>query len=77
LPYIFSEELKSKCITVSTDKLAFLYFLLRVNGKFKTTDLVQIAKNLNHQRYLNLSEQIIKNSSYQELLDLAYEKYIY
>nr|WP_275851470.1 hypothetical protein [Sulfurimonas sp. SAG-AH-194-C20] len=71
-PYISKVDLNNNIITSRTDKISFFYFLLRINGSFKTSDIVRLSKNLSHQKYLNMSEDDFIRLSYREILNYVF-----
>ncbi len=72
-PYISKVDLNNNIITTRTDKISFFYFLLRINGSFKTSDIVKLSKNLSHQKYLNMSEDDFIKLSYREILNYVFK----
>lgn len=69
IPYVLKDELKSKKITILTDKIGFYYFILRVNNHFSSLDVVNLSKTLQHK---NKIDQKIIDFSYGEILNYAY-----
>lgn len=72
IPYVFKEDLKSKNITTASDKISFLYFLLRLTNKFSNVNVVKLSKNLNHYMFLKINYKIISDMSYNDVLEYAF-----
>ena len=66
-PYVDKKELKSQRLTSKTDKIGFFYFVLRVNKKFSSYQVVKLVKNLHHKK-IGFD---IESFSYNEILNQA------
>lgn len=73
IPYVLKADLESKSVTISTDKLGFFYFILRINRYLTDTDIVSLSKNLNHKKYIRINEEELELISYEKLLDKAFK----
>ena len=73
-PYISKLDLKEKNITIRTDKIGFYYFVLRINKLMKSRDVSELTKKWHHKRWLNISESRLKKTSYETLLNLAFDE---
>ena len=74
LPYVLKSDLDKTQVSTVTDKLAFFYFVLRVNNAFGPKQIVQLSKNFNHNKYLEFDINTIGSVTYEELLNRAYLK---
>jgi len=72
IPYLANEDKDNDVVTNLTDKIGFIYFLLRIKGIFKPNDIVYLSKTFYHKKYLGIDENEIKNLNYIKLV----EKYI-
>lgn len=70
MPYIIKSDLDNQKLTILTDKISFIYFLLRITRKMKSMDVVKLSKSLNHERFLNIKFNEIKKMTYNQLLDI-------
>jgi len=69
IPYVLKSDLDNKIITISTDKIGFFYFILRINNAFASANVVELSKDLNHSIF-NVRD--IDKMSYIEILHIAY-----
>ena len=70
LPYILKTELKSKNITIASDKLSFYYFVLRTMGVFKAENIVKLSKSLDHKQYTKLDDNFWHTVTYNQILNM-------
>ena len=73
LPYISKFDLKNRVITNRTDKLGFIYFILRVNHFLSSKDVVDLSQDLEHSRILQLTENELDEMDYYDLVNYAYK----
>ena len=73
-PYFSKKELKDGKISFLTDKIAFFYFILRINGGFSNRKLIELTKTFNHRSALGVSEKEFGDLSYLSILKMAFEK---
>lgn len=71
IPYTTKNELNTHKITFLTDKLGFIYFILRVQNIMPSKDVVMLSKDFKHEKYLNISYKEITDMSYIELIDIV------
>ena len=72
-PYFSKEEVKRGEISFLTDKIAFYYFILRINGGFSNRNLVELTKTFNHQVVLGMCEKDFGQLNYKTILKIAFE----
>lgn len=72
VPYVVKEELTNRNLTTLTDKLGFLYFVLRVQKKMSSFDVVKLSKSFDHEQYLKMKYSDIESMSYREILERVY-----
>jgi hypothetical protein len=73
MPYISKFDLKNRVITNRTDKLGFIYFILRVNHFLSSKDIVDLSQDLEHSRILQLTENELDEMDYYDLVNYAYK----
>jgi serine/threonine protein kinase len=73
LPYISKFDLKNGVISNRTDKLGFIYFILRVNHFLSSKDVVDLSQDLEHSRILQLTENELDEMDYYDLVNYAYK----
>ena len=73
-PYFSKKEVKDGEISFLTDKIAFFYFILRINGGFSNRKLIELTKTFNHRSVLGVSEKEFGDLSYLNILKMAFEK---
>lgn len=73
-PYISRLDLEEGTITIRTDKLAFYYFILRINQKMTSRNVVDLSKSLDHYIYTGMSECEFSKMTYSDILEKAYRK---
>jgi serine/threonine protein kinase len=76
MPYISKFDLKNRVITNRTDKLGFIYFILRVNHFLSSKDIVDLSQDLEHSRILQLTENELDEMDYYDLVNYAYKLFI-
>jgi len=69
VPYVAKCDVERNAISTLTDKIGFIYFLLRISGKFSARDIVQLSKNFEHERYLGMNEMDLMSCSYRYLVN--------
>lgn len=72
IPYIAKSELKDNDISNLTDKIGFIYFLLRIQGMLGPKQIVSLSKSFDHEAFIGMREEEITHTSYRCLL----EKYL-
>lgn len=72
-PYFSKEEVKRGKISFLTDKIAFFYFILRINGGFSNRNLVELSSTFNHQAVIGMCEKDFGQLSYTNILNIAFE----
>lgn len=72
-PYFSKEEVKRGEISILTDKIAFFYFILRINGGFSNLKLIELTKIFNHQVVLGMCEKDFGQLNYKTILTKAFE----
>lgn len=72
IPYVIRSDLDSQKLTMLTDKIGFIYFILRVTKQMKSFDVVRLSKSLNHESYLNIKMNEIKKMSYEKLVEMFF-----
>ena len=72
-PYFSKEAVKRGKISILTDKIAFFYFILRINGEFSNRNLVELTKTFNHQVVLGMYEKDFGQLNYKTILTIAFE----
>lgn len=70
-PYFSKEEVKRGEISFLTDKIAFFYFILRINGGFSNRNLVELSRTFNHQAVIGMCEKDFGQLSYTNILNIA------
>ena len=73
-PYVSWLDLEVGNITIRTDKLAFYYFILRINKVMTSKDVVALCSTLDHYQYLGMYEDEFAKMSYEDILNKAYQK---
>jgi len=73
MPYVLKEELEAKEITITTDKLGFYYFLLRVTNRFSSRDVVALSKDMNHKKIIGINMEKFKCLTYRNILTSCYK----
>lgn len=74
LPYVLDSDLKNNHITETTDKLGFIYFILRVTKQMVSSDVIKLCKSLDHENYLNIKLNEIKKMSYRKFIKRFFNK---
>jgi len=77
IPYISKLDLEDKEITIRTDKIAFFYFVLRVQGCLSSLNVVKLSKTFEHSFFLKMNEKQFVQLNYREILTkvwLLYKK---
>ncbi|MEA2050130.1 MAG: hypothetical protein U9O56_05315 [Campylobacterota bacterium] len=69
IPYAIKSDLDSQNPTILTDKIGFIYFVLRVTKQMKSIDVVRLSKSLDHETYLNIKLNKISKMSYKKLVE--------
>ena len=72
-PYFSKEEVKRGKISFLTDKIAFYYFILRINGGLSNRNLVELSRTFNHQAVLGMCEKDFGLLNYTKILNVAFE----
>tara|TARA_Y100000589_G_C27193259_1_gene645678 strand:+ start:4833 stop:5393 length:561 start_codon:yes stop_codon:yes gene_type:complete len=71
-PYASKIEIDDANLTPLTDKIGFIYFLLRIQNKITSKHIVELSKTFDHKGFLGKSEKWINSTSYEELLAYFY-----
>ena len=75
-PYIASDDAESNELTYKTDKLSFYFFILRVNRWVSSEIIVGLVNGeVEIESYLPVTESELVNSSYLEILNIAFSHY--
>ncbi len=69
VPYVAKCDVERNAISTLTDKIGFIYFLLRISGKFSAKDIVMLSKDFDHKPYLKVDEKDLLSISYKNLVD--------
>ena len=77
IPYISKLDLATNEITINTDKIAFFYFVLRVQGYLSSLSVVKLSKTLQHNIFFKMSEKQFVRLSYKEILEKAWFFYCF
>jgi len=76
LPYIASDDLELRQLTYKTDKLGFYFFILRVNRWISSKIISGLVNGeFEIENQLPIAESELVNSSYLEILNLAFAQY--
>jgi len=76
LPYIASDDLELRQLTYKTDKLGFYFFILRVNRWISSNIISGLVNGeFEIENQLPIAESELVNSSYLEILNLAFAQY--
>jgi len=73
-PYFAKNDIKNGKITSLTDKIAFYYFILRINGYLTNRRVVELSNTLDHQPEIGISENELKYINYASIVNLAFNK---
>lgn len=72
-PYFSKKQVKDGKISFLTDKIAFFYFILRINGGFSNRKLIELTKTFNHRSVLGVSEKELTELTYKKILNITFE----
>tara|TARA_B100001287_G_scaffold238349_1_gene211740 strand:- start:1714 stop:2343 length:630 start_codon:yes stop_codon:yes gene_type:complete len=72
-PYFSNKELKKGEVSFLTDKIAFFYFILRINGGFSNRKLIELTRTFNHRSIFGVSEKELNELSYKSILNIAFK----
>lgn len=73
-PYVSMQDLRERCVSVRTDKIAFFFFVLRTKGWLNSTSVAKMSKDIKiNEHFLPVAESAFVLFSYQKILDLAFE----
>jgi len=73
-PYFSKQDLDNGRISTVTDKIAFYYFILRINGNLSNRRLVELSRTLDHKKEIGMSEKDFDLMNYKNILAIAFEK---
>ena len=73
-PYFSKEDLNNGRISTITDKIAFYYFVLRINGNLSNRKIVELSRTFDHKTEIGMSEKDLGRIDYDNILTIVFER---
>ena len=73
-PYYSSIDMQQNYLSSLTDKIGFIFFMLRSLNKITITQIVEFAKKRNFKQYIGFFEEDLLELNYYGLLEKIYNQ---